>query len=481
MDRPTKFAVVVLGLFSLPFCVFGLAALFKGIQQIPDRTSSHAWMLVPFGLVFSIIGFGLLGAVIFGPRKLQREQQCRTENPDQPWLWREDWAQGRALSQTKSEMIRAWIFSILWNLVSFPVLFVLPSQKLQQQPLSLIMLGFPMIGVALLVWALRETLRWFEFGKTYFEMESVPCVIGRELRGTIQTHFPQTPGHGIQLKLTCVHRIVTGSGKEQSTQEQIVWRDEKVVMPEQLGPGALGTSIPVSFHVPADAQPTDNSNPRNAMIWKLEADANVPGVDYEDIFELPVFRTKDSPISEGPRVGGLEPPSSPTIKVRPASDGGTEFYFPAARNKSFASSITGFSLIWGGVLWLIISKHAPIIFPLAFGFFQLLLLYGVLQLWLGTSQVIIGNGVLTARSGILGGGRVQEIPFSEIGTIQSAIGSQQGGGSGTPYYDIQLLRRNGMKTTLGRTIRDKAEADYLVCEMQKLIGTTQTRAASAGF
>src|SRR5579862_3596610 len=249
MDRSAKFAVAFLALFALPFCGFGMAAAAKGMSQLLNGGSSQSWMLVAFGLVFSTIGFGLLAAVIYGPRKVKDTQHRQQANPDQPWLWREDWAQGRANSQTKSEMIRACIFAILWNLISTPILFVVPQQQLEKQPASLIALAFPLIGIALLVWAAREILRWFEFGKTAFEMTSVPCVIGREVRGVIQTHFARPPSHPVHLKLTCVHRIVTSSGNHQNTEEKIVWCEEKDVAPEELLVGPRGTQIPVQFHL----------------------------------------------------------------------------------------------------------------------------------------------------------------------------------------------------------------------------------------
>ena len=473
MDRSSKFALAFLAVFALPFCGFGLAAVAKGASLLLAGGSGQNWMLVAFGLVFSTIGFGLLAGAIYGPRKLKEAQRLQQVNPDQPWLWRADWAQGRANSQTKSEMIRACIFAILWNLISTPILFVVPQQQLANQPASLILLAFPLIGIALLVWAVRETLRWFEFGKTSFEMASVPCVIGREVRGAIQTHFVRPPSHPVHLKLTCVNHIVTGSGKEQTTQEKIIWCEEKDVAPEQLSPGPLGTSIPVQFHLPVDVQQTDTTNPRNSIHWQLEAHIDVPGVDYEDIFELPVFRTQDSPSTEAEtEITGLhatQPDFVPTILVRDTPDGRREFYFPPARNVAFASGLTTFSALWGGVLWFLIAKRAPFIFPLVFGAFELLMLYGSLQQWLGTSRVTMGAGELQVRSGLLGSGKTQAIPFTEIAKIQTAITAQQGGGSGTPYYDIQLIRTTGMQVTLGKTVCNKHEAEALALQMQSLI------------
>jgi hypothetical protein len=485
MDRSSKIASIFLGLFALPFCGFGIAALVTGIRNFTNGEPVQSWVLAPFGLVFSAIGFTLLAAAVLGPRKMRQANLRQQANPDQPWLWRDDWAQGRAKSKTKSSMVSAWTFAVLWNLVSIPVLFAIPARQFQRDPKTLLALVFPLAGIALLVWALRETVRWMEFGKTCFEMNAVPCVVGREFRGNIQTRFPHLPERGIHLQLTCVNRVVTGSGNNRSTQEKILWRDEKTVSAAELCPGPTGTTIPVSFRVPLEAQPTDTSNPQNSIVWMLEADADVPGVNYRDFFELPVFRTKDTPqAEETDRFASAEvacsAPAHPTIVVRPASGGGTEFYFPAARNPGFAMGISGFTLLWSGFIWIMLTHRAPVFFPIIFGLFDLLMAYIALKLWLGTSRVVIGSGQLRVRSGILGMGAVQEIPFSQISAIKSAITAQQGGSAGTPYYDIQLMTANGRKVTLGSTLRDKQETDWLIAEITRLTGMKPAKAAVAG-
>ena len=263
-----------------------------------------------------------------------------------------------------------------------------------------------------------------------------------------------------------------------------MWRDEKTVSPAELCPGPTGTSIPVSFRIPLEAQPTDASNPHNSIVWILEADAEVPGVNYKDFFELPVFRTKDTPSAEEiDRFASAEAdcnaPAHATIKVGPAVEGGTEFYFPAGRNPGFAMGLSVFALIWSGSIWLMLALHAPVFFPIIFGLFDVLIAYFALTLWLGTSRVVIGSGQLRVRSGILGTGAVRDIPFSQISKIQSAITAQQGGSSGTPYYDIQLITSSGKKVTLGSTLRDKRETDWLIEEMNRLTGVKPGKAAGA--
>ncbi|HUM04310.1 MAG TPA: hypothetical protein VLT90_02545 [Terriglobales bacterium] len=482
MDRSSKLGVVLFCLFALPFAGFGLFALVTAIGQIISGTGKSPWLGTIFGLVFCGVGFGLIFAVIFGGRMVKQQQRAQAEHPAEPWLWREDWAQGRIQSNTRSGMIEAWIFAALWNAVSAPVLVFLP-QEAAKKPVAYIALVFPVAGVFLLVRAIRFTLAYSEFGRTYFEMSPVPGMIGGELKGTIQTRFPHTPQHGIQLHLTCVNRTVSGSGNSRSTWEKILWRAETQLSAGQLYASPMGASIPVHFHIPWDAKASDSTNPSDVTLWQLEAAADVPGVDYHDIFEVPVFRTARTPAS--PPLEGSEAtttaitrPTTETIKIA-STAAGTEFFFPAARNKGFAASTSVFSLIFASATVFLVVFHAPLIFPIAFGVFTLLLFYITVQMWFGTTRVGIGNGELLLQDGYAGRGKIRRFAFAELESITSRITSQQGGGTGTPYYDIELNLGSGRKVTLGRTIRNKQEVDWLVEEMRRLTGL-KPKAAAVG-
>jgi hypothetical protein len=92
----------------------------------------------------------------------------------------------------------------------------------------------------------------------------------------------------------------------------------------------------------------------------------------------------------------------------------------------------------------------------------------------------MGSGGVTVQSGLLGGGKVRQIALSEISAIGDRITAQQGGATGTPYYNIELTLRDGKKVTLGSTLRDQHEAAWLVEEMQRLAGL-QTKGVAAGL
>jgi hypothetical protein len=128
---------------------------------------------------------------------------------------------------------------------------------------------------------------------------------------------------------------------------------------------------------------------------------------------------------------------------------------------------------------LIVRLNAPIIFPLVFGLFEALLVYIVLQLWFGTSTATVNRDRVRYRSGLFNAGQFREINSSQIAAVDAVIRSQQGGATGTPYYDIQLIQADGKKITVGQTVRDKDEAEWLVLQMSNALELKSSKAVAA--
>ncbi len=292
-----KFALGFLALFALPFAAFGVGALVKGIKSMGSGKWDEGLGLTVFGLVFGGIGFGLWFGLFYAARAKKRVDVIKATHPREPWLWNEKWAGGCIVSSEKSSMVVACIFALFWNAISLTVVFTaLPRELHRGNQKVLFALIFPAIGIALLVWAAREIIRWAKFGESTFKMLAVPGVIGGQLSGAIQTSVKIRPEDGFHLKLRCVNRVTTGSGKSSSTTETTLWDDEKTMLKELLGDDPRRSGIPVFFKIPADCRESDDSNSRDQILWRLEARAKVPGVDYFAPFEVPVFRVADGPV-----------------------------------------------------------------------------------------------------------------------------------------------------------------------------------------
>ncbi len=459
-----------LALFATPFAGVGVITGFIAVREMmANGLSGQFLFMTMFALVFGSAGFGLIYLAFIGGKEQKKIDALQAQHPDAPWMWRTDWAAGRIESGTKASIVMPWVFAIMWNLISAPVLVLVPPHVAENRAILLVFM-FPVIGVFLLIGAIKQTVAAKKFGTSYLELASVPGVIGGKLRGVIQTRFSPTSESRARLMLTCFKSVTTGSGDDRSTSEHILWREERAFGPSEIGVGPIGASIPVDFDIPDDQPATNSNNSSDQIIWRVHATAELPGLDYAGQFDVPVFRTAATPathqalpVKEGP------PPKQSSIVIRTSAAGGREFVFPAARNPGVATIVTILLLIFGGATWFA-APHIPIFGTLIFGLFDLILLLIALSLWLGVERVIVERGTITTRNTILGLGRVHQIPCADVAELKLSVGMQTGGGSGTPYYDIQLVNRAGRRFKLGGELKDKHEADWIIVQIKKAAG-----------
>jgi len=226
---------------------------------------------------------------------MKAQAEVEEANPSSPWLWRADWANRKAESQRKKSEIAAWVVCIFCNMVMIPVaVSIIPQLARQNDPRVFLVLGFGLIGVILFVVALRATLRRQRFGDTYFEFYSLPFSPGGRLAGRIHLKLDSNAAHGIDLRLSCVRNMITGSGDNRSTSQTVLWQTEQNVPFGAIGMEPLGRTIPVDFAIPPDAYVTDRDHPSDQVLWLLHAQADIPGINYADDFELPVFKTSSA-------------------------------------------------------------------------------------------------------------------------------------------------------------------------------------------
>jgi hypothetical protein len=461
-------------LFLLPFAAAGILAGAQAARAALANDWGEAGFLSIFALVFGGVGIGGLVATLIGHRKAAEATTLETRHPTQPWLWRADWAAGRIEDSNRATMWTAWCFAALWNLISLPSAVLAVRSALNQgNHAAWVALLFPMVGIGLLVWATRATIRYRRFGVSRLDLSTRPGVIGRSLAGTVQLTTALQPPQGFQVLLSCVRRVTRGGGKNRSTTETLLWQEERREpgRVSRLASG-MGTVIPVAFALPPDAQPCDSANPGDRVLWRLELAGSVPGVDYHSSFEVPVFRTgestepADESVAQSPSVPAdyKQPPESRIQVV--TNRRGTEILFPAARNPGVAAGLTGFLLLWAGIIVGLLLFDAPLFFPIVFGAFGVLLLFGALDAWLGVTRVTAGDGRVTLARGWIAPSRERTFSAAEVNGVRTRIGMQAGG---RPYYDLRLVRVGGKEVAAGRGIRDKREAEWLAATLEQAI------------
>src|SRR5208282_1383292 len=244
----------------------------------------------------------------------------------------------------------------------------------------------------------------------------------------------------------------------------------------------------VEFSIPGDAYESNHDDPNDQVLWLLHGQADVPGVNYSDDFEVPVFRLTPSPASAAEPTpiflsdaqGATAPPAfqsdasdvaapqNPKVVVSAGMDGSTEFYFPAFRNPSQVLVLIFFTAVWTAIVYFLAHSKAPLFFTVVFGLFEILLIYGLICSTLVSFRIQAGNGRIVRRRALLGIGGAREFPFSDIAQILPVAKAQQ---PGTPAsYSLRLQMRNGEKATLVDMIDNRQEARWVAAQLEKLAG-----------
>jgi hypothetical protein len=363
--------------FALPFVGGGLAALVSaGARIASGQREGEAVVAGSVGLLFTLAGGGLLALGVHGSRRQREADRLRAAHPAEPWRWRPDWAAGRVTDSSRAGLAIAWGFAGFWNLLSWPAVAAALTET-DGPPLLLIAL-FPLVGLGLLVWAGRLTIRYRTFGTSVLEFGDMPGVIGRGFRGVVRVQG-SPPAPRFDALLRRIERRTSGSGRSRTTTESIAWEERTAVTPRREAGGVV---VPVAFRIPASEPPTDadpSANPRT--LWRLELAADVPGVDYHARFDVPVFEVPGSaplddaslpPLPDAPSPAAYRQPRESPITLSTTARG-TEIFFPRARNPGMAAALTGFAALWWGIVAVLLRIAAPLLFPVVFGAFGVVL------------------------------------------------------------------------------------------------------------
>jgi hypothetical protein len=473
-------------LFSLPFTAMGTFFAVLSYRSLHNPAFKNPQIGIIFGSGFALIGLFLMFSGFAATRKLNALRAIEQSYPDQPWMWRPDWAQGRADGLGGRSASGAWLFAVIWNGVSWGGAYALSQNPDPRRPIwaGLAVGLFCAIGVGALLIALVQTIRFARFGNPSLALQTIPAPLGRKLKGTIDARLPNPLPHGINLCLTCVNRVTSGTGNSRSTTDHICWQEKKTLGPEQIMAGPSGSTIPVEFDVPRDMQPTDHQHYDNQLLWLLRAEADIPGVNFDEKYEVPVFETRESPRLEDwrqhqeseERSHPATAPTRPTVQVSSALEGGTQFYFPAGRNVSVALWLTVFTGIFGSASYALFHLHAPVFFAVIFSFFSALLLLITLNLWFGTGKIIVNSNGVKFSTNLLGFGGSKQWTPQQIQRIYPKITMQSGD---VAYYTVTLADSNGRNAQLGNALRDHNEAEWVCEQIRNLVGLNAKSTAAS--
>ena len=391
----------------------------------------------------------------------------------QPWLKNKKWRKNQIRSNAKLGVFVAWAFAIVWNLISAPILFDSPDllSKLGSKPENLFVLAFPLMGLVLIVVAIRSFKNWARFGPTPLVMDPWPGSIGGHVGGVVNNSVPFSPEHRYLVTLSCMHSYMSGSGKNRTRKESVTWQTEGVCFSEARHGLKPGTKVSFRFGVPDHLPESDVVQSGSYYLWRLSIGCDLPGTDFDRAFEIPVFRVgkqQSVELTLGTEAHHLTADMAhegvqEIAEVRPIP-GGMEFYYPAFKRPASGIFASIFGAVFMGIgVFMSGVEDVPFIFPFVFTPIGLgILSYG---LWdLGKSlRVKLSADYLYTRRFFMGYPMTsRQLRTDQVRALDIKEGvSISSGNKTTVYYSLLAKTSDGKKLVLAERFKSKPEVELI--------------------
>jgi hypothetical protein len=411
------------------------------------------------------------------------------------------WQTGKIRSNAKRGMYFMWGFAIFWNLISSPILFVLGDELKQENYPALLALLFPAVGIFLLKKAWDLTREWRRFGVIELELDPFPGAINGHVGGSVLIKDIYDGGHRFNVELACAYSYVSRSGKNRSRHENILWSEKGIAHASiDASPSGTGTRLSFRFNVPDNLPESDVELTGNYHLWRIKLSADIPGVNLDRDYIIPVFRTEDRASSihhdlsdqaaanraktaEAAQMAlsaGQLDQTALSRSVRFSDQGGvSRFYYPMFRNKALTLFSSVFAAGFGFASYSMISDFGAgvmgvviMIFSIPFVIIGLVAAIATIYLPLNNLKVVIGNGTLqvTRRLFIIPIRRYQVANYDVTRLEVARSGSTGQGSRKVMHFKISAHTKDQKKITIAEDVDGEDLANAFKGFLERKLG-----------
>jgi hypothetical protein len=468
---------IVRRLFASVFFLAGAYGLYYGLSlYLQGSSPTTPEVLVPgvVGIVLIIsttrLFFNSSRASITDEEAAQPESG---QSENEPWTARPSW-RSNDIPETRSSGFLL-IFAVIWNVAAWPAaalaLYDSIWQPADPQWATLLVLLGPLVGIVVGWLAFKQVLHRWKYGPSTLVMDTMPARLGGPLRGRVQTGVPsdRVPDAGFHVRLSCYHRRVqthrdADGSTDRDVDRDLKWRDEKRMRADP-SPAGSGVAVPILFDIPPALPPSPPHKTDDRILWEVEVSAQMPGLDYDVSFEIPVFEPEEdptAPVTDPDTVSSEAAPNAPSASSQPGlsstshkryelarpftepvtpgiqmesrPEKGLTVSFAPARAKGIASLLTvlGPGMVLGGA-FAAATSYLLALLLVAVG---ALVTYGAWQRWTYASTITVGPEEIELVRGPFGRGPVQRFPRA---ALEDVALEAQGQAGNTTYYALSLV------------------------------------------
>lgn len=464
-----------------------------------------------FFLIFGVVGLAVMVASLLNKDK-RKTDHVAGESVAADGLAAPSSFDGQPIySNAGKGLWGLWLFGGLFVLLSLPAVIVIPDEWAKGNPAILIALLFPLVGLGVIGVGLKKLLERRKFGKTPLMLASGPEV-GRELTGWVDTQIDFEPGLRSEFTLSCIHHYVSGSGDNRKTRNDVLWQDKQWAQAEL---GVRGVRFGFRFNTPSDLPETRGAG-SNRHLWQLALHADLPGLDLDREFELPMAKaapaeeretvldfgdsmgmdTAQSAVAEArsPASGAYDraeildlaaeqtPPPIPEGTLRISREPtGLELYHPYFRSLGLGIVLLLFGGIFFGAAWFMGAQgDAPGAMVAIFGLVGGLVMLIGLYIPANSLRVRVGPMGVEVERRIVGFGGVKRVRPGEVRSLQKKVSSQTSqGGKTTAHYKVELNTAQGKAMTVAEGLDSATAADYVGGLVKQHLGGVRTEAGGS--
>ena len=429
-----------------------------------------------FLFVFGGVGLGLLIVIWRAPKE---KDKALPEFKTSPWLLNNDWQTATIRSSSKHAMWGAWVFAALWNLISAASPFLAYREVVEKQNyVALVALLFPIIGIGLIVWAIKRTREWNRFGATPVILDPFPGSIGGHVGGTIDIKLPYASSDKFLLTLTCIHSYMSGSGDNRSRRESAKWQDETLAHTEST---STGTRAVFRFEVPAESRESDATHDDDSWyLWRLNISAKIPGTDMDRDYEIPVYATaRQSRLISAHKIERSEAEEDAvydgeirkTVMVTNTGSGKRLSY---SMGRNIASN--GAAILIGGTFaavgWYLAVVEGQRMFGVVFGGVGALVAIAAFYMMFKSLDVTLNSGTITSVRRVLGIPlRTRTMRSGEFRRFDVDNGVRtQGAGKHVMYFKVKAVDRSANEVLLGDGFKGQSGVEAAKRFLSKELG-----------
>lgn len=186
---------------------------------------------------------------------------------------------------SSSEKHGFWLFGVMAIMfigVSLPGVLAVPEELSRENWLILLVLLFPLAGLWLAYMAWKTWHNWRHYGPAPLQLDPSPGQIGGDIGGYI-TLARRLEKQDWSITLQCLKIRITGSGKNRSRHETILWQADQV---PEVQHRPAGTEVRFRFQPPGDLPPTHDAG-RDQVAWRLLLTGPTEPTPLERTYTLP--------------------------------------------------------------------------------------------------------------------------------------------------------------------------------------------------